>query len=64
VPGYIGRPRQPIKEDRPAATVSVVLSAVERLKAISAPILPHSAQKLHGRGIDEVYARLEAQRTD
>jgi methionyl-tRNA synthetase len=38
-----------IKEDRQAAatTVYVILRAVDSLKTILAPILPHTAQKLH-----------------
>jgi methionyl-tRNA synthetase len=38
-----------IKEDRTAAatTVYVILRAVDNLKTILAPILPHTAQKLH-----------------
>ncbi len=39
-----------IKEDRQAAatTVYVILRAVDNLKTLLAPVLPHTAQKLHG----------------
>jgi len=39
--------KSPIKEDRAAAAVYVVLRAEDSLKTILAPILPHTAQKLH-----------------
>jgi methionyl-tRNA synthetase len=49
--GYLDRkaPWFQIKEDRAAAatTVYVILRAVDNLKTILAPILPHTAQKLH-----------------
>jgi methionyl-tRNA synthetase len=49
--GYLDRkaPWFQIKEDRQAAatTVYVILRAVDNLKTILAPILPHTAQKLH-----------------
>jgi methionyl-tRNA synthetase len=49
--GYLDRkaPWFQIKEDRAAAatTVYVVLRVVDNLKTILAPVLPHSAQKLH-----------------
>jgi methionyl-tRNA synthetase len=49
--GYLDRkaPWFQIKEDRAAAatTVFVILRAVDSLKTILAPILPHTAQKLH-----------------
>jgi hypothetical protein len=42
-------PRFQIKEDRQAAatTVYVILRVVDNLKTILAPILPHTAQRLH-----------------
>jgi methionyl-tRNA synthetase len=50
--GYLDRkaPWFLIKEDKAAAatTVYVILRAVDNLKTILAPILPHTAQKLHG----------------
>ncbi|MFC2046135.1 class I tRNA ligase family protein, partial [Chloroflexota bacterium] len=49
--GYLDRkaPWFQIKEDRAAAatTVYVILRAIDNLKTILAPILPHTAQKLH-----------------
>jgi methionyl-tRNA synthetase len=49
--GYLDRkaPWFQIKEDKAAAatTVYVILRAVDSLKTILAPILPHTAQKLH-----------------
>ena len=49
--GYLDRkaPWFQIKEDRQAAatTVYVILRAVDNLKIILAPILPHTAQRLH-----------------
>jgi methionyl-tRNA synthetase len=49
--GYLDRkaPWFPIKEDKAAAatTVYVLLRVVDNLKTILAPILPHTAQKLH-----------------
>jgi methionyl-tRNA synthetase len=49
--GYLDRkaPWFQIKEDQVAAatTVYVILRAVDNLKTILAPILPHTAQKLH-----------------
>jgi hypothetical protein len=38
-----------VEEDRPAAATSVyvILRAVDNLKTILAPILPHTAQRLH-----------------
>jgi methionyl-tRNA synthetase len=49
--GYLDRkaPWFQIKEDRQAAatTVYVILRVVDNLKTILAPILPHTAQKLH-----------------
>ncbi len=49
--GYLDRkaPWFQIKEDKAAAatTVYVILRAVDSLKMILAPILPHTAQKLH-----------------
>jgi methionyl-tRNA synthetase len=49
--GYLDRkaPWFQIKEDKAAAatTVYVILRAVDNLKTILAPILPHTAQKLH-----------------
>jgi len=49
--GYLDRkaPWFQIKEDPQAAatTVYVILRAVDNLKTILAPILPHTAQKLH-----------------
>jgi methionyl-tRNA synthetase len=49
--GYLDRkaPWFQIKEDRQAAATSVyvILRAVDNLKTILAPILPHTAQKLH-----------------
>jgi methionyl-tRNA synthetase len=49
--GYLDRkaPWFQIKEDRQAAatTVYVILRAVDSLKTILAPILPHTAQRLH-----------------
>jgi methionyl-tRNA synthetase len=49
--GYLDRkaPWFQIKEDRPAAatTVYVILRAIDNLKTILAPILPHTAQRLH-----------------
>jgi methionyl-tRNA synthetase len=49
--GYLDRkaPWFQIKEDKVAAatTVYVILRAVDNLKTILAPILPHTAQKLH-----------------
>jgi methionyl-tRNA synthetase len=49
--GYLDRkaPWLQIKEDKAAAatTVYVILRAVDNLKTILAPILPHTAQKLH-----------------
>jgi methionyl-tRNA synthetase len=49
--GYLDRkaPWFQIKEDRQAAatTVYVILQVVDHLKTILAPILPHTAQKLH-----------------
>jgi methionyl-tRNA synthetase len=49
--GYLDRkaPWFQIKEDRTAAatTVYVILRAIDNLKTILAPILPHTAQKLH-----------------
>ena len=49
--GYLDRkaPWFQIKEDRAAAatTVYVILRAVDNLKTLLAPILPHTAQQLH-----------------
>jgi methionyl-tRNA synthetase len=49
--GYLDRkaPWFQIKEDREAAATSVyiILRVVDNLKTILAPILPHTAQKLH-----------------
>jgi methionyl-tRNA synthetase len=49
--GYLDRkaPWFQIKEDKAAAatTVYVILRAVDNLKTILAPILPHTAQRLH-----------------
>ena len=49
--GYLDRkaPWFQIKEDKAAAatTVYVILRAVDNLKTILSPILPHTAQKLH-----------------
>ena len=49
--GYLARkaPWFQIKEDRQAAATSVyvILRVVDNLKTILAPILPHTAQKLH-----------------
>ena len=49
--GYLDRkaPWFQIKEDRAAAatTVYVILRAVDNLKTILSPILPHTTQKLH-----------------
>jgi methionyl-tRNA synthetase len=49
--GYLDRkaPWFQIKEDRQAAATSVyvILRVVDNLKTILAPILPHTAQKLH-----------------
>ena len=49
--GYLDRkaPWFQIKEDRQAAATSVyvILRAVDNLKTILAPILPHTAQRLH-----------------
>jgi methionyl-tRNA synthetase len=51
VNGYLDRkaPWFQIKEDRAAAatTVYVILRAVDNLKTILAPILPHTAQRMH-----------------
>jgi methionyl-tRNA synthetase len=49
--GYLDRkaPWFQIKEDKPAAATSVyvILRVVDNLKTILAPVLPHTAQKLH-----------------
>ena len=49
--GYLDRkaPWFQIKEDRQAAatTVYVILRVIDNLKTLVAPVLPHSAQKIH-----------------